>query len=447
MVKINVFNSKSHVECEPEEYEICQHILSYYVEGSEFSNNVFWDGRIRLLKKNWFPTGLLSRLKTGLNKHEIAFEVNDHRFEPPIPVERLKINPTIKFRDYQSHIIELTSKQPRGIVVLGTGGGKSITLGGIVASKSVPTLVITPDTGLREQLYETISFMLGKENVSFDIESDASIVVSNIQALIRKEPELFKRFLMLCIDEFHHSGASSYRTINEHCEYAFWRYGFTGTPTRSSGDLMEMVGVLSKIVFKKTTSELIEEGWLVKPFIIIHTYNLAQERLNYKRAYQYLTLMSDINRMIASIANLKISENKQTLILVRHKAHGKILRDLIPQAIYLSGDDGQNYREQMKKDFIDKKIPCLIATSIFGEGTDIPTIDVLINARFEKTEIQTKQGIGRALRLAEGKDKAEVFDFLILGNKHLKNHSLERLKTYKSEPAFHISIKDGKSIL
>jgi superfamily II DNA or RNA helicase len=237
------------------------------------------------------------------------------------------------------------------------------------------------------------------------------------------------------------SASASYRSVNEHCENAFWRYGFTGTPTRSSGDLMEMVGVLSKIVFKKTTSELIKEGWLVKPFIVIHTYDLAQKRLNYKRAYQHLTLLSDINRMIASIANFKISENKQTLILVRHKAHGKILRDLIPDAIYLSGDDDQKYREQMKKDFIDKKVRCLIATSIFGEGTDISTIDVLINARFEKTEIQTKQGIGRALRLAEGKDKAEVYDFLILGNKYLKNHSIERINTYRSEPEFNISIK------
>lgn len=442
MIQINIFNAKSKIDCETdEEQEICSHILSYFVEGSKFSNNRFWDGRIRLLKKTWFPTGLLGRLEQGLLKRSMEFTSTDYRVEPEKDCQSLPVASEIEFRDYQQEIIDLTKKKPRGIIVLGTGGGKSITLGGVIADKRVPTLVITPDTGLREQLSETLKFMFGEAKVGLDINNDHPIIVSNIQALVNKPKEVFERFKMILTDEFHHAGSVSYRTVNDYCENAFWRYGFTGTPTRSSGDLMEMVGVLSKIIFKRTTSELIKEGWLVRPKIIIHSYDIAQKRMNYKGAYTHLTIESGVNKLIAAIANFKISQNKQTLILVRHKAHGRLLLDLIPEAIYLSGDDKEDYREKMKKLFIDKKIPALIATSIFGEGTDIPTIDVLINGRFEKTEIQTKQGVGRALRLAEGKVEAEIFDFLVKGNKHTLAHSVERINTYRSEPEFSISIK------
>ena len=443
MIKIEIFNALTHVETDTEEEkDSCSDILSYFVEGSKFANNPFWDGRIRLLKRKWFPTGLLGRLTQGLLKRELEHTVIDHRVLPETGSVKLPIINPITFRYYQNDIVNITKTKARGVIVLGTGGGKSIALGGIVADKQVETLIVTPDTGLRQQLYDTMVYMFGEKKVGTDIREDKPIIVANIQSLTNKDEKDFERFQMLLIDEFHHAASVSYQTINNHCQNAYWRYGCTGTPTRSSGDLMEMVGVLSKIIFKKTTSELIAEGFLVRPKIVIHSYNLAQKRMNYKRAYSYLTLESGINKMISVIANFKIAENKQTLLLVRHKAHGKLLLDLIPQAIYLSGDDKEEYREKMKQAFIAKRIPCLIATSIFGEGTDIPTIDVLINGRFEKTEIQTKQGVGRLLRLAEGKEYGELFDFAVIGNKHTSNHSKERIKSYRSEPEFEIKIKN-----
>jgi superfamily II DNA or RNA helicase len=48
--------------------------------------------------------------------------------------------------------------------------------------------------------------------------------------------------------------------------------------------------------------------------------------------------------------------------------------------------------------------------------------------------------VGRALRKFEGKEKAEIFDFLIVGQKHLEAHSVERIMSFKKEPAFKISI-------
>ena len=143
---------------------------------------------------------------------------------------------------------------------------------------------------------------------------------------------------------------------------------------------------------------------------------------------------------MADVANIKCDEVKQTLVLVRRKEAGRALQEMIPGSVFLSGDYPQDYREKIKAMFIAKKLRCIVATEIFGEGQDIPSIDALINARLQKTEIQTAQGIGRALRKAPGKDKAEIFDFLVIGQKHLQGHSVERILSLKKEPAFVIQV-------
>jgi len=112
---------------------------------------------------------------------------------------------------------------------------------------------------------------------------------------------------------------------------------------------------------------------------------------------------------------------------------------------YINGDDSLERRDSIKQAFNKKNLRCIVATDIFGEGQNIPSIEVLINARLQKTEIQTAQGIGRALRNAEGKEFAEVYDFLIIGQKNLASHSAERINSYKKEPAFKIKIMREES--
>jgi superfamily II DNA or RNA helicase len=241
------------------------------------------------------------------------------------------------------------------------------------------------------------------------------------------------------------SAAKTYRKINKQCVNAFYRYGFTGTFVRPSGDDMEMLGVLSNVIFKITTSELIRMGVLVRPYITMVNYQMEKMRGAYKDAYNHIVKNVELHGIVARIAEAKIAEKKQVLIVTRRVEHGQDIADMIG-APFLSGDTKSEIREGTKKAFIDRKIPCIVATNIFGEGIDIPSIDVYINARFEKTEIGTKQGIGRALRKTEGKDKAEVYDFFIEGHPAIKSHSKARLASYQSEEEFVIHIKKMSEI-
>lgn len=420
--------------------DLCTEILSYSVPGAVFAmaHTSGWDGKTRLInKKGEFPSGLIYQLCHGLKRKAVAYEIKDFRIKPP-----KRFNLAFKGfppRPYQSACSEMTDHRTRGVFVMGTGAGKTYTAAMIIHRRGLKTLLIVPDTGLRSQLTKEFKKWFDPKKISNKINSDAEIVIANIQSLAKADPKDFAKFEMLIIDEFHHSAAKSYKKVNKFCINAFYRYGFTGTFMRSAGDTMEMHGVLSQVIFKITTSELIRQGYLVKPYITMIKYNLPKMRCRYTEAYNYLIQDVQLQTVVANIATTKVKENKQTLVVARRKEHGKEIADMIPGAIYLDGDTPSDYREEMKQAFIDKKIKCLVATNIFGEGQDIPTIDVYINARFEKTQIWTSQGIGRALRKALGKIKAEVYDFMIDGHKALRDHSTERLESYSKEPEFVIT--------
>jgi len=446
MVTLTIHNAHSHVDCNRDIYAHLRDLLSFEVDGSAFiirSNPRWnWDGKTRLLKKDGtFPTGLARRVLYWLKKNDIQYEIRDQR-PLPKPTWCLETNNKWKLRPYQQQAVDAAERRPRGVYVIGTGGGKSCIAAFLIKSKGLPALFVTPDTGLLEQTYRNFKDMFKDDAlVSRDIKSEAPIVVSNIQSLVRKDPALLERFGLLIIDEFHHSSSDSYLKLNKMASGAYYRYGLTGTFMRTDGTDMTMHGVLSDVIFTKTASELIEEGWLVRPYITFIEHPLkGWSRLNYRMAYDRIILDTEFNTRVSRIAIQKIDEEKQTLILVRRKEHGELLHRMIENSQYICGDHSMEVREQAKQRFLERRLPCLIATNILGEGQDIPSIDVLINARLQKTEIMTMQGIGRALRKTDGKERAEIFDFMVSGQRNLAAHSTERLNSYKKEPAFKISI-------
>jgi len=462
MIELECDNVVTHIFTSKELMVEISDLLSFEQPGAEHVMRRMprwsvWDGKTRLLKHKgdtgYFPAGLTSKVIEFLDSKGLTYSLQDGRLAPPIG-NRFEMLADIAPRPYQLEAVESTKTQSRGVIIIGTGGGKTFCSLLILLEKSVPTLFVTPDVGLKNQTLEVYRRFLGNL-VSGDIDSLSPVVVSNIQAIAKKPASLFQRFKMLIVDEFHHSAAKSYLTINTALENAYWRYGLTGTNVRTDGRDMQMHGVLSSILYKKTTSDLIEDGWLVPAEITFFRKELTGfSRMNYREAYNEITAHVELNNFIADLAKQKSEcENKQTLILVRRKEHGSIIQNLMFNGtVYLTGDDDFEYREEMKKKFLNREIKCLIATEIFGEGQDIPSIDCLINARFNQSEIQTKQGVGRALRLASGaanyeesvrlgKSKAEIYDFLPIGQKHLAGHAADRIKQYKSESKFKIKVE------
>jgi len=326
----------------------------------------------------------------------------------------------------------------------------TITAGGIIERKQVETLFVVPSLGLKKQTHRAFSNLFGADQVGMCVKENKPVIVTNVSNLVKKDTKLFSRFKMLMIDEFHHAAAKNYQTLNKKCVDSYYRYGLTGTFMRPDGNDMIMHGVLANVIYEKSASDLIEEGWLVPPTITMvkHTFKRVSSKA-YQAMYDILVEDNDLNHSIQEIAHVKgIDERKQVIILVRKIEHGEYLNRIIPESVFLHGEIPMDERERVQDDFNNGKVRIVIATSVFGEGIDIPNIDVLINARYQMSEVQTSQGIGRALRTTGGRNlfdkdyvgkrSCEVYDFNLKGNKHIAKHSGERIKVYKKERAFTI---------
>ena len=79
----------------------------------------------------------------------------------------------------------------------------------------------------------------------------------------------------------------------------------------------------------------------------------------------------------------------------------------------------------------------VLVGNIFGEGLDVPQVDVVINAEGGKSRKRTIQRM-RNLTPSPGKTYVKVIDFLDFQEPHLLAQSRARVKAYKAEDAFDI---------
>lgn len=447
-VRLIIGNAETKVEgLTPTQYRELSIVLSY--EAEQFAVFQFrrrrpgfkWDGRIRLMDRGHFPTGLLPLARKYFAAANMLVSEDDQRLAPK-PCLSLRIRPgLIEDRPYQLEALLKTDSEPRGVFVHGVGAGKTTLAARIIVRKRVPTLFIAPGTDIRDQTLEVYREMFGTDKVSADPTDRAAIVVSNIQGLTKQKPGTFDRFGMVFFDEVHHSASNEYRDFNrKFLNNVYYRYGLTGTFLRNDNKDLEMYGVMSKVLHRITASELIDLEYLVRPHITMFITEGEKLSGSFNEVYDQGVVENGIrNRIIADTAKDCIKRGKQTLILVRKIEHGHILSRLIPGFAFVHGQSED--RRQMRRDFAEGRQRGLIATNIFGEGTNIPSIEALINARSGQSEIETTQGIGRALRRYKNKEKAEIYDFIDMQHQWLARHSKSRLETYEKEPAFRVKLK------
>ncbi len=108
----------------------------------------------------------------------------------------------------------------------------------------------------------------------------------------------------------------------------------------------------------------------------------------------------------------------QTLIFAADIAHANALSMLIDGSVVVSGKTPSEQRKQIIKDFIERKIPCIINCMVFTEGTDIPLIETVIAARPTVNASLYTQMIGRGLRLYKGKKCLTLIDCAGASGRH-----------------------------
>jgi len=406
-------------------------------------------------KDNKFPTGWAGQFHNILvKKLNKEVTVKDLRRKPLSQPNPLPINPDFELRNYQQEAFQLASKRKRGILYHATGSGKTPLAGYMLAKWGYNSLYVVPDRTLLNQTIEDFHNAVGipKEyigKIGDKVFDPKQITVSTIQSLwskIKKDDPEFKQYLdsieVLFFDEAHHikmdnkgHPKNTYFYVSMYID-AYYRFGLTGTPGgKGSLDYKTLQGATGRVLHHVSSSKLINEGYLTKPFIWM--IDCPADRIrDWKTTYDHNIINNEFrNEVIYRLAHYFAQKGLSVLISVNLvDKHAVPLHTMIEGSEILTGKTEN--RSEILKRFSEKDFQVLV-TTLVKEGVNIPSIDVIIYAAGGKSDKKTVQQTGRALRKSEGKNAAILIDFFDNDEKGiLIKHSRKRKREYSSEPEF-----------
>ena len=452
--------------------------LSFKVQGSEHTK-VYklgkWDGIRRIMSRNLtFPYGLLERVKGFYTEHGKTVAIDNRR---PIksPAESISIyNKLVDMGktpyDYQMEVADVTKEKDCGIIRVATGGGKSIIATLMIAQfgKSAIIYVIGKDL-----LYQMHKFLVEVFQTDIGIVGDGLCQIKDInvvsvwtvgQALGMKKSSIItdggsdevvtdsskytailsmmKSVKVHIFDECHLAACDTIQEISRSINPEYL-YGMSASPWRDDNADLLIESIFGSKIVDIPASYLIEGGFLVQP--IIKFIKLTQKR--YAKSVKYPSVYKDYiidnperNNHIIMGAQSLVKQNYQTLVLYNRIAHGKYLQKEIEKSmpcLLLSGKDSSKTREEAKNKLENGDINCIVASTIFDIGVDLPSLSGLIIAGGGKSSVRALQRVGRVIRKYPGKKYAAILDFLDQA-RYLKGHSEIRYRVYASERGFDV---------
>lgn len=241
-------------------------------------------------------------------------------------------------------------------------------------------------------------------------------------------------FDVVLIDECHHVGAMMYKRILEETNAGTangpFLLGLTATPWRpDEEDLTSYFG--EPLVCVDIVTGL-NNGFLTNVDYRMYTDNINWNALAELKGPRFTP--KAINRTLfisewddAVVFALKKVWSEQrrprAIVFCGTVDHATIMRDRInamgfcnASAIYSRTAGGRVMeppeRNRILSDFHDGAIDVVCAVDIFNEGVDIPDVNIIVFQRVTHSRRIFVQQLGRGLRVAEGKDKVIVLDFV-----------------------------------
>ena len=351
----------------------------------------------------------------------------------------------VTLRPYQldciSDIEQSTAR--RKVVVIPTGGGKTVIFASYALQHNLKTLVVAHRVELIRQTQETflsldpsadVGIVMGKFN-----ETDNQITIASIQTLSRRNRlrQLPTDYYLIICDEAHHATADSYLRLffrfglidlyacgikNGKDIQTYWDpnrtlLGVTATPERTDQESLD--AIFDEVVYRISIADLIPEylsdfrcitrdAGIDISHVRTTAGDLSQEQLG--QAIEDGGLLDGL----PDVVNESLSDRQHILIFLPTVAASieatRILSEAGIKASCVLGITPPEERKQTLKDFQSGKIRVLINCMVLTEGFDCPCIDALIVARPTKSGLLIQQMVGRGLRKAPGKKDCMIVD-------------------------------------
>lgn len=492
LIKVNIGTSKlTNVQKNVgiDKLDDLDRMASFFVEGYQYTQAYksgyydsktkqfkHWDGKRHLLNnKLEFPTGLLSMVTDFFKDKNIPFQIDDIRpklkFGEELPLHGFTPRP------HQIGALNAVLKHKSGIIKVATGGGKTKIAAMIVAKYNIPSMIYVIGKDLLYQIHNEL-----KQSLQTDIGiiGDGHVDVKKINVcsvwtainsfgLKQKislddedwTPDIFeinndqKKQIKYAIensnlviyDEAHYLATDTIQTIFKASKKCHFSIGLTASPWRDDGADLLIESVCGSVIFDMPASKLIDNGFLVPPNITILNVPPVNtpSKANYHSIYSNYIINNEVrNKMIVDSVKILLERERKILILVKNISHGKNLIEMLEKLdnvplYFVNGKVSGEEREKIKEDFKNGVYKCLIASSVFDIGVDLPFLDALILGGSGKSTVRTLQRIGRVIRTYPNKKDAIVVDFFD-NAKHLDKHSATRISVYNTEDKFNVKL-------
>ena len=331
------------------------------------------------------------------------------------------------------------------LAVLPTGAGKTVTFSDIIKDHNGSSCAIAH----RQELVSQISMALARDGVKHRIIGPKSVVklcvslhmeelgvsyyypnascaVAGVDTLVRRKNELgswFKSVTLWVTDEAHHLLTENKWGLSVSLFPNAKGLGVTATPMRADGKGLgaHADGVFEDMVIGPNMRDLITMGYLTNyrifaPPCDLHLTDddISKRTGDYKP--QRLKIATRESKIIGDIVEhyLRIAKGKlgitfasdvetATDIAKRFNEAG------VPAAV-VSGNTTDRERVAIQRRFKRRELLQLVNVDLFGEGYDLPAIEVVGMARKTASYGLYVQQFGRALRPMKGKEYAIIID-------------------------------------
>jgi superfamily II DNA or RNA helicase len=338
-----------------------------------------------------------------------------------------------QLRDYQLRDLRLIKdsiKKTKNLFYqLPTGGGKSVVITEFVneVGKNSKVLVLAHRRELLNQFEKyftnkniSIGFMIAKKEIGLN----SNVVIASINTAIRDkrlEKLVEKNFDYLIIDEAHRTASTSYETLinklrekNENLVLI----GASATPYRK--DKKDLRKYYDELICSESIADLIKAGYLSN----YKTYSTPVKDLDSeveKNSDDYqITSLSNymknperIKYAVESYQNL--GQEKQVLVFCVDRSHAKEVKKAYETVGYKSigyidGETSISEREQIIKDYENKKIQILVSVETLTEGIDLPDTGCIQILRPTLSLTLYMQIVGRGLRKKSDDSELIILD-------------------------------------
>jgi superfamily II DNA or RNA helicase len=372
---------------------------------------------------------------------QITYNLCDNQLDEPLDKN------VFQLRDYQEGVIEKIIKHNEGVIKLDTGFGKTLIALKLIEETNLKTLIICPRLSIVSQFVSDLKKYYGYEAgiISGSKWDTKDITVASVQTLKMRDLKDIKNYFGMCIwDECH--TAISEKGIKIITSFNPERlYGMSASPDRSDGQGEAIKFYFGDIIVDRELPQ-------IKPIVQIvkchedysGIFDKSKEKNvgdEYHSIIENQTTSVGRNMLIADIANKELSYGRKILILTKRVSHYEAIINIFSNNIKCYAiRSGLNTAELSAQNELletlrngSSDFDIIFGTfSMLSTGVNIPALDTLIIAGDLRSDVLSKQSVGRILRLFEGKKDPKIIDIDDVGSGILHNQARCRKKFYKN---------------